>query len=136
MIKAQLRDYIERVTQEKQIRAEDVRDLQRDVLPHGLTTRLEAETLLALDRLVPADATWREALTALIVDFVVWGARPTGRVTADDASWLAAALDAGTPTETAMRIAHAVVAEAEQVDEALLSFILRGRRKAPVTAAA
>ena len=136
MINAQLRDYIDRVTEAKQIEAEDVRDLRRRVLPDGLATRVEAQALLALDRSLPAHASWGEALTALMVDFVVWGSRPTGRVTAEDASWLAAALDVGTPTETAMQIAYAVVQEAEQVDEALLFFMLRGRQRAPITAAA
>jgi hypothetical protein len=136
MIKSQLRDYMERVIDAKQICAGDVKDLQRNVLRDGLTSRDEAEALLALDHALPADASWSDALVALMVDFVVWGSRPTGKVTADDASWLSAALDVGTPTETAMRIAYAVVEEAEQIDEALLAFILRGRQKAPQTRAA
>jgi hypothetical protein len=102
----------------------------------NLTSRCEAEALLALDHALPADASWGDALVALMVDFLVWGSRPTGKVTADDASWLSAALDVGTPTETAMRIAYAVVEEAEQIDEALLAFILRGRQKAPQSRAA
>jgi hypothetical protein len=136
MIKSQLRDYMERVIDAKQICAEDVKDLQRNVLRDGLTSRCEAEALLALDRSLPAHASWSDALLALVVDFLVWGSRPTGRVTADDAGWLCAALDVGTPTDTALRIAYAVVEEAEQIDEALLDFILRGRQKAPHTQAA
>jgi hypothetical protein len=136
MIKSQLRDYIERVVDAKGICAEDVKDLQRNVLRDGLTSRSEAEALLALDRLLPAHASWSDALLALMVDFLVWGSRPTGQVTAEDASWLTAALDVGTPTDTALRIAYAVVEEAEQIDEGLLAFILRGRQKAPQTRAA
>ena len=136
MIKAQLCEYIDRVTEAKQITAEDVQDLQRRVLPDGLTTRLEAEALLALDRSLAAHASWAEAVTGLVVDFVLWGSRPTGIVTADDASWLAAALEVGTPSETALRIAYSVAEEAESVDEVLLCFILRGRQKAPTSAAA
>ena len=131
MIKAQLRDYIDRVMEAKRIGADDVRDLRHGIFADGLMSRSEAEALLALDRSVPADESWAEAVTALMVDFVVWGSRPTGKVTADDAAWLAAVLDVGPPTETALRIAYAIVEEAEQIDEALLSFILRGRQTAP-----
>ena len=127
MIKSQLRDYMDRVIEAKQIDADDVRDLQRRVLEDGLASRAEAEALLALDRTVPADESWGTVVTALMVDFVVWGSRPTGKVTADDARWLAAALDIGTPTGTAERIAKAILEEAEQVDEALFALVRRGR---------
>ena len=129
MIKSQLRDYIERVIAAKQIDACDVRDLQRNVVADGLVTRLEAEALLALDRSLPSHESWGDALVALMVDFVVWGSRPTGKVTAEDARWLVAALEIGTPTGTALRIAHAVLDEAEQVDEALVSMVLRSRQR-------
>jgi hypothetical protein len=129
MIKAHLRDYIERVLAAKRISGEDVIDLQRNVLPDGVMCRNEADALLALDRTLDADATWSDALTALLVDYVVWGSRPTGKVTQEDAHWLVASLDVGTPTPTALKIAYAVAEEAEQVDEALLAFILRGRRQ-------
>jgi hypothetical protein len=129
MIKTQLRDYVERVIEAKQIGADDVRDLQRDVLGDGLTSRPEAEALLALDRSLPAHESWGDVLVALMVDFVVWGTRPTGKVTAEEGEWLVAALEVGTPTPTALRIAHAIAEEAEQIDEPLLAFILRGRRR-------
>ena len=129
MIKAQLRDYMERVIEAKQIGAEDVRELQRNVLDDGLTSRAEAEALLALDRSLPAHESWSDALVALIVDFVVWASRPPGKVTAEQGEWLAAALEVGTPMPTALRIAEAVADEAEQIDEPLLAFILRGRQR-------
>ena len=136
MIKTQLRDYMERVIEAKQIGADDVRELQRNVLEDGLTSRAEAEALLALDRSLPAHESWREALVALMVDFVVWASRPTGKVTADEGEWLVAALEVGTPMPTAMRIAQAVADEAEQIDEPLLAFILRGRQRGSRTLAA
>ena len=135
MIKSQLREYIRDLIEAKQISAEHVHDLQRRVLADGLASRAEAEALLALERTLPADPSWGEALSALIVDFVVWGSRPTGKVTAEDADWLAAALDVGTPTDTARRIAETIVDEAEQVDEALVFLVQRWRRSAHARAA-
>jgi hypothetical protein len=135
MIKSQLRDYLRHVNEAKQISAEDVRDLQRRVLENGLTCKAEAEALLALDRTLPADRTWGDALCALMVDFVVWGSRPTGKITAEDAKWLAAVLEADTPTETAIRIAHLLVDEAEEVDEALMTLVRRWERSPHARAA-
>ena len=71
MIKAELRDYINRVLEAKQISADDVRDLRCRRLEDGLGSRAEAEALLALDRVLPAHESWGDALTALMVDFVV-----------------------------------------------------------------
>jgi hypothetical protein len=130
MIKNNLRDFIETVIDSKHISADDVKQLQRDILQDGIMSRLEAEALLALDRTLDADAAWGPALTALIVEFVVWGLRPTGMVTSDDAMWLATALDVGGPTETAMNIAYAILDESQHVDAALLDFIMRGRQHA------
>jgi hypothetical protein len=131
MINSELRDFIDRVVENRRISDGDVIILQRDVLPDGLNSREDAEALLALDRVVDAAENWGEVLCALMVDFVVWGSRPTGYVTGTDALWLAAVLDVGLPTERALHIAYAIVEEAQQVDEALLGFILRGRQRVP-----
>jgi hypothetical protein len=117
MINSQLRDYIARVLPAKHIDAEDVRDLQRRVLADGLASRAEAEALLSLDRMVTSDPSWGDVVTSLMVDFVVWGLRPTGKLTAYDVRWLAEILDVGSPTPTALRIAQAVRAEADQGEE-------------------
>jgi hypothetical protein len=130
MISAKLHDFIERAIEARHISAEDVRDLRRDILPDGILTRVEAEALLALDRVLGSDGSWGAALTALIVDFVVWGPHSTGMVDNDEALWLTTALDVGGPTETAMAIAYGILDEAKRVDAALLEFIVRGRRHA------
>ncbi|MGO4573686.1 hypothetical protein [Microvirga sp. 2TAF3] len=129
MINAKLREFIESVIDSKSISADDVKRLQRDVLADGIASKSEAEALLALDRSAEADATWGPALTALIVDFVVWGRRPTGTVDNDEAHWLATALDVVGPTGTALAIAYAVLDEMRHVDAALLDFIMRGRQQ-------
>jgi hypothetical protein len=130
MIKNNLRDFIESVMDAKYISADDVKKLQREILEDGIMSRIEAEALLALDRTLGADETWGPALSALIVDFVVWSMRPTGMVTSDDALWLTTALDVGGPTETAMSIVYAILDETQHVDAALLEFIMRGRQHA------
>jgi hypothetical protein len=130
MIKNNLRDFIETVIDNKYISADDVKKLQREILEDGIMNRREAEALLALDRTLDTHESWGPALTALVVDFMVWSLRPTGVVTNDDAMWLTTALDVGGPTETAMNIAYAILDETQHVDAALLDFIMRGRQHA------
>ena len=136
MIKNDLRDFIESVIDNRYISADDVKKLQRDILKDGVMSRSEAETLLALDRTLDAHESWGPALTAMIVDFMVWSLRPTGVITTDDAMWLTTALDVGGPTETAMNIAYAILDETRHVDAALLDFIMRGRQHARMRMAA
>jgi hypothetical protein len=136
MIKSQLRDFIERVVDARLISQDDVRFLVETVLDDGIGSRDEAEALLSIGCALPAPESFHAVVSALVVDFVVWGSRATGVVAKDEAAWLAATLDAEGPNPTGMRIAEAVAAEAEEVDEALVSFILRGRQAARSLAAA
>jgi hypothetical protein len=131
MIKADLCRFMDRVIEERSIGRDDLNRLQRTILASGISSREEVEALLALGRSLDGDPRWREVLTALIVDFVVWNSQPRGIVTAAACRWLAAALDATDQPETALHIAYAVVEEAHTVDEALLTFILRGRQRPP-----
>lgn len=128
MMNAKLRDFIESVIDKKNISADDVEYLQRNVLGDGLKNRVEAEALLALDRAVAADESWSVVLTTLVVDFAASSLRSAGM--GDDVQWLATALEVNGPTKTAMAIAYAVLDEAERVDAALLDFIMRGRQQA------
>jgi hypothetical protein len=51
-------------------------------------------------------------------------------VDAEAASWLIATLSAGgCPTDMARRIAFEVVKEADSVDESLIAFVLRAKRR-------
>lgn len=106
--------------------------LQREVLSDGLSTREEADVLIALDRAATeADPAWAAYLVTAVVDFVVWGSRPTGYVDQDTARWLVTSLSCGQgPTRTACRIAFEAVKEAEQVDETLLTFVMHDARRA------
>ncbi len=126
MFTVELHEFINQVIDRKHITADDVRCLRSSLLQEGIGSRREADVLLALDRTLDTDPSWAEFLTAVIVDYVVWGSRPTGRVPAETVAWLVTALTCGEPTGTAVRIARAVVAEAQEVDPELLLFARRG----------
>jgi hypothetical protein len=131
MIKNELHAFVDRAVETKRVTAEDVRKLRHNVLPDGFLSREEADTLVALERAVGADPdpSFGAYLVEAMVDFAVWGARPTGYVDRDTASWLVNTLSCGAgPTETAGRIAFEIVREAQQVDETLLAFAMRGAR--------
>ena len=130
MIKDNLRDFIDDVTGRNYISDDDVAKLQNDILEGGITSRLEVESLLALDRVLNAAECWGAALTKLIVDFVVWSRQPHGVVSNDDALWLATVLEVSGPSRNAMNIAYGILDEAGYVDVALLDFIMRGRQQA------
>jgi hypothetical protein len=114
-----LQDFIAKTAAKKRITFGDVRRLQRSILPDGIVDREQADQLLDLDRAVArADAAWADWLVAGVVDFAVWGERPTGIVEGEAASWLGEALTRGGPlTKAGRRIAREVRREAERVGE-------------------
>ena len=126
MFTSELRTFINTVLDNRRITAEDVRHLKSSILQDGIGSRLEADALLALDRTLDTDPSWAEFLTAVMVDYVVWGSRPTGRVPAEKAAWLVTAFTCGEPTGDGVRIARAIVAEAQEVDPELLLFVRWG----------
>ncbi|MFL5027510.1 MAG: hypothetical protein ACJ8DB_13090 [Microvirga sp.] len=130
MMKDQLRDFIDRITEANHVSDDDVKMLQGEILDTGITSRLEVESLLALDRVVDAAESWGPVLTKLVVDFVVWNRAPHGVVSNDDAFWLATLLEISGPSPNAMSIAYAILDEVGYVDVALLDFIMRGRQQA------
>ncbi|MFL5190494.1 MAG: hypothetical protein ACJ8CF_15000 [Microvirga sp.] len=129
-MKDQLRDFIDRITEANHVSDDDVKMLQGEILDTGITSRLEVESLLALDRVVDAAESWGPVLTKLVVDFVVWNRAPHGVVSNDDAFWLATLLEISGPSPNAMSIAYAILDEVGYVDVALLDFIMRGRQQA------
>jgi hypothetical protein len=120
-----LQSFVTRVGAKNRITFGDVRRLQRNLLPNGVTSREEAELLLDLDRQAErVDQAWIEWLVSAITDFAVWVERPTGMVESEAALWLKSHLDAsGTPTKAARRIAREIRREAERVAEPLASFV-------------
>ncbi len=130
MLKDNLREFIDSAAECNFISADDVKRLTGEILESGITSRLEVETLLALDRMIEADESWGPALAKLVVEFVVWKRAPFGVVSGDDALWLATVLEVSGPSRNAMNIAYAILDEAGYVDVALLDFIMRGRQQA------
>ncbi|KQP50510.1 hypothetical protein ASG40_12005 [Methylobacterium sp. Leaf399] len=132
MINASLQLFCNRVVAEGRLDAGDVRLLAGEILVDGIACRDEADMLIALDRAsVDADPAFGDLLTALVVDFAVWGERPTGYIDAGIARWLAASLGAGSgPTPLAARIALSVVQEAQASDEHFIAFALAAKAQA------
>ena len=138
MIQASLQDFCIRMVAKGTITRDDVSELVREILPEGLACRDEADMLLGLDRAVrAADPSFADVLTAALVDFAVWGERPTGRIDAEIAHWLVGSLSVGGgPTPLGMRIAREVIREAESSHEMLLACALGGSGSAVTLAPA
>jgi hypothetical protein len=102
MINGKLQDFATSAMARSQISFGDVRRLQRDCLPHGITTRDEAESLIALDAtLVRADKAWAAWLVPALVNFLT--ARQAAEVADADAAkaWLQGLL-AQSPSSAAL----------------------------------
>jgi hypothetical protein len=114
---ASLHNFASKALEANRIRFADLRRLQRDVLPLRITTRDEAEVLLALDGTVErADRDWTEYVVPAVVQFVIWGLEPVGRIDQEKADWLAAAVAKGR-RRSAATIIREVVREAPLIDE-------------------
>ncbi len=122
MINSSLQTFANKVQQAGRISFGDGKRLQRDILPDGINSREEAELLLTLDQMVSrADPAFADWLVAMMVDFVVWGMRPTGIVDANTAAWLAPFLSGSEATAVTCRLVRELTREAEHVEPALLS---------------
>ena len=123
MIRVSLRFFANRVLKTKRMDESDRTTLQRIIFSDGVRSRVEAEVLLQLSRAVkPIDPAWADFVVASIVDFAVWGSRPTGTINQDMADWLIAALSNGGATPLTRRIAREIVKEAQNVDPRFAEF--------------
>jgi hypothetical protein len=123
MIRISLRFFANRVLRTGRMDEGDRRTLERVIFSDGVRSRVEVEILLQLARSITTkDHAWTDFVVASVVDFVVWGARPTGYVDADTARWMAAVLAEGGRTRLSRRIAREIVKEAQHVDAALVEF--------------
>ena len=122
MINSSLQALASKVQAAGRISFGDVQQLQRDILPDGICSRAQAELLLTLDQTVSrADRAFADWLVAMMVDFVVWGTRPTGAIDADTAAWLAPFLVGHRPTRVRRRLAQELAREADHVANVLPS---------------
>jgi hypothetical protein len=91
----------------------DVRRLDRDYLPDGVSSREEAEMLLELDtRIARADSAWTDWLVAAIVEFAVWSEPPVGGTH----EWLKRVLATASKTKAGRKIAREVRRTADYVE--------------------
>jgi hypothetical protein len=117
MIRLSLRFFASRVLKTKRMDESDRTTLQRIIFSDGIRSRVEVEVLLQLSRAVkPVDPAWADFVTTSIVDFAVWGSRPTGYVDQDMANWLIAVLSDGGATPLTRRIAREIAKEAQHAD--------------------
>jgi hypothetical protein len=122
MITYSLSSFVQDMTANGRMTCADIRRLRNDVLPDGIATTQEAELLIGLDRkLAKAEPAWIEFLVGAIVNFAVWGTRPTGYVDAQTGTWLAGVLYRDGSARTALRIVAAIQAEAQDVAPELLA---------------
>lgn len=90
----------------------DVASIRRKVFPLGLHTRQDAEAMFDVDQiLLDKCAAWTELFAELLVDHLVWGERPTGRIEQDAAEWVLARVG-GNPTLAGMATLVALTQEA------------------------
>ncbi len=123
-----LQDFVCRALEHKRISFGDLCRLQRDILPDGITTREEAEILLALDRSVDrADRGWREYLIRAVRDFVIWGSPPAEHIDADKAQWMITALSGSSP-KTARALIREIVREGPAFDDDLRAVAASAQR--------
>ena len=121
MIRVSLRFFASRVLKTKRMDASDRQTLERVIFSDGVRSRMEAEILLQLASAIEEpDPAWTDFVVAAIIDFVVWGERPTGYVDPDSARWLTAVLSQGVRADLARRIAREIAAEAQDVDACLV----------------
>jgi hypothetical protein len=126
MINSSLQTFVNKVQEAGRISFGDVKRLQCDILPDGISSREDAELLLTLAQTVGrADCAFGDWLVAMTVDFVVWGLRPTGTVDAETAAWLTPFL-VGQRTTTMHRLARELAVEADHGFTALPSPALNG----------
>ena len=106
----------------------DLRRLQRDILPEGITTRAEAEVLLSLDHIPRRDGAWGPYLAEAVARFAVSGSEPPG-LDPEIETWLTRILQAAQP-RTAAAIVRAIAREGREIGEDLAALVRRPARRA------
>src|SRR5215510_2607235 len=122
-----LQDFVTITVLHNRITFGDVRRLQRDCLPQGITSREQAEVLIRLDAMIErADRAWTDWLVAAAFDFAVFSERSVDAVASGTCEWLMdvlAALDISTKAtrrlERDLQQALEPIAPIEFMDEAI-----------------
>src|SRR5215510_13540284 len=120
-----LQDFVTITVLHNRITFGDVRRLQRDYLPQGITSREQAEVLIRLDAMIErTDRAWTDWLVAAVFDFAVFSERTVDAVASGTCEWLMdllAALDISTKStrrlERDLQQALEPIAPIEFIDE-------------------
>src|SRR5262245_19443954 len=117
-----LQEFVTNTAARARITFGDVRRLQRDYLPGGVTTCDEAEMLIRVDGSVDrADKAWADWLVAVIVDFALCNEQPIDAAGSGTREWLKGILAAiGTSTKAARRIGREIRRHADHVQQTML----------------
>jgi hypothetical protein len=108
IVNGKLPDFACNITSKGQITLGDVRRLQRNYLPGGITNREELEILISLNaKLVRADKTWAQWLVSAVADFIKTR-KAYERSFVDDAGKWVERLLATSATKLGLRIARQI----------------------------
>ena len=94
----------------------------------GLGQDGEIELLVSLGGIARLDDGWPGYLATTVSEFVLSTADPPGVVYGEAAAWLVTAFS-GVRSKTAAAIVHAVVNDAQHIDETLLAFVKGGAKR-------
>ncbi len=121
----------------KRIDASDVVSLLREVYPHGVRGRNEAEALIAFDREFPDPAPeWRGFMAEAVADHLLRRSEPFGVVTPAKAQWLIQAIapSGRIATRSGALALIRTIELAEEVHRSLAAFAIRSLWNEPVPA--
>jgi hypothetical protein len=115
---SELHDFVTKTAARGRITFGDLRRLQRQYLPRGVSTFEEAELVIRLDAMARrADKAWTEWLIAAIRDFSVSSGPAIGPDGSSKCEWVTKLLGAiGAPTRAARRIARQIQLASEPID--------------------
>ena len=117
-----LEDFAKRMRDKGRIGKYDIEHLHREILPDGLTSRAEADLLIALDREVPSvHFSWAGFFIAALTEFAVWRSGRAGYIDRDKSYWLLGALAGEDATNRGTRALVQIAKEAECFDEAFFA---------------
>jgi hypothetical protein len=115
-------DFAKRMRDKGRIGKYDIEYLQREILRDGITSRAEADLLIALDREVPSvHFSWPGFFIAVVTEFAVWRSGRAGYIDGDKSQWLLGALACEGATSRATRVLVQIAKEAECFDEAFFA---------------
>jgi hypothetical protein len=105
--------FAQKVSASNRLLFADLRRLQRDILPGGITTQEEAEVLLGLDHIERLDDAWPAYLAEAVGAFVLSASKSPG-LNPTTTEWLVTVLSAAQP-RTAAAIVHTIESEGYQL---------------------